>query len=104
MFETYARHLLYLYACDIDRSEFHNVCPPNIKPQLVGYLGGAAGTGKSAVISALLDFPPYASPEQRREMDEWVEDEKELCRLSIQKHFQLHQKICDVRVNKRSRE
>ena len=24
----------------------------------------------------LLDFPPYASPEQRREMDEWVEAEK----------------------------
>ncbi|KAJ3242384.1 hypothetical protein HDU77_010779, partial [Chytriomyces hyalinus] len=30
--------------------------PSNLKPQLIGYLGGEAGTGKSAVIAALLLF------------------------------------------------
>jgi hypothetical protein len=45
---------MYKWACDIDGEHFLSLCPPNIKPQLIGYIGGEAGTGKSAVISALL--------------------------------------------------
>ncbi|KAI8818851.1 hypothetical protein BJ741DRAFT_640707, partial [Chytriomyces cf. hyalinus JEL632] len=47
-FETYARHLLLAYLTDAQDKQ--------LKPQLIGYLGGEAGTGKSAVIAALLLF------------------------------------------------
>ena len=61
VFETYARHLLYRYVTDIEEScpttghaQFQ--CPTALKPQLIGYVGGIAGAGKSAVIAALLMF------------------------------------------------
>ncbi|KAJ3221766.1 hypothetical protein HDU78_000312, partial [Chytriomyces hyalinus] len=55
-FETYARHLLLAYLTDANEIE-PTVSPQwNLKPQLIGYLGGEAGTGKSAVIAALLHF------------------------------------------------
>jgi hypothetical protein len=61
VFEYYARHLLYAYAVDI----VHNtdtitlsvdLRPPSLQIQVIGYMGGNAGTGKSAVIEALLMF------------------------------------------------
>ncbi|KAJ3390067.1 hypothetical protein HDU80_011359, partial [Chytriomyces hyalinus] len=55
-FETYARHLLYAYLTDANDEQLRMSPPSNLKPQLVGYLGGEAGTGKSAVIAALLLF------------------------------------------------
>lgn len=61
MFEVCARHLLYAYAIDIvdaaGEGAFESQNQTSlygIKPQLVGYLGGQAGTGKSTVVEALL--------------------------------------------------
>jgi len=65
VFETYARHLQYLFLVDITlvpSSEFVDLAVPDsvtnghLKPQLIGYMGGIAGSGKSAVIGALLTF------------------------------------------------
>lgn len=63
IFEMAARHLLYEYSRDIDSAlnepifpHGHIRQPYQIKPQLVAYLGGEAGTGKSVVIHALLAF------------------------------------------------
>ena len=66
VYETYARHLLYLFMLDIQEddpaSALANVEVPSnvtstlLKKQLIGYMGGGAGAGKSAVISALLIF------------------------------------------------
>jgi hypothetical protein len=60
-FEVAARHLLFEYSKDIESSLdeamypiTHSVDPYLIKPQLIAYLGGEAGTGKSTVIHALL--------------------------------------------------
>jgi len=57
---VYARHLKFLFIRDIDPSlpemtdelaaEF------NLQKQLIGYIGGEAGTGKSAFIAAILTF------------------------------------------------
>ena len=48
------------------------------------------------------DFPPYATPiEQRRDMEAWVQEEKDLCKASILKHFQLKNQVPTVNVNKR---
>jgi hypothetical protein len=50
-FETYARHLLHRFTNDIKDSDtnfkfsIHSQSCANIKPHLVGYLGGAAGSG-----------------------------------------------------------
>ena len=49
------------------------------------------------------DFPPYATFEQRRDMEAWVQEEKDLCRGSILKHFQLKNEVPTVNVNKRQR-
>ena len=49
------------------------------------------------------DFPPYASIEQRRDMEAWVQEEKDLCKASILKHFQLKNEIPTVSLNKRQR-
>lgn len=62
-FEVAARHLLYAYSQDIASilpepmlpSDFDR-SPYNIKPQLIGYIGGEAGTGKSKVVEALMTF------------------------------------------------
>jgi hypothetical protein len=61
MFEVAARHLLYEYSADIAKALREPIYPAtstlhpyNIKPQLIAYLGGEAGTGKSMVIHALL--------------------------------------------------
>ena len=76
VFETYARHLLYKYTIDIEDSEGTTSSstsasrqrysrggsersrprPIDIPAQLIGYVGGEAGSGKSKVISALLTF------------------------------------------------
>ena len=61
-FETYARHLLYLYTCDINDNqstsiEDHEILKSlQLKSQLIGYVGGEAGTGKSAFVGAILTF------------------------------------------------
>ncbi|KAJ3216594.1 hypothetical protein HDU81_001065, partial [Chytriomyces hyalinus] len=53
-FETY---LLLAYLTDAQDKQLKVSPPPyKLKPQLIGYLGGEAGTGKSAVIAALLLF------------------------------------------------
>jgi len=50
------------------------------------------------------DFPPYATPiEQRRDMEASVQEEKDLCKASILKHFQLKNEVPTVNVNKRQR-
>jgi hypothetical protein len=62
VFETYARHLLFHYTVDI-QATFKEVrvgsmprqCP-HLQEQLLGYMGGEAGSGKSKVISAILTF------------------------------------------------
>jgi hypothetical protein len=61
MFEVCAPHLLYAYAIDIEEAaddgafvSQNQAALYDIKPQLVGYLGGQAGTGKSTVVEALL--------------------------------------------------
>jgi hypothetical protein len=36
-----------------------------------------------------MDVPPYATPTEKAQLEEWMEEERELCRLSIQKHFEL---------------
>lgn len=63
MFEVAARHLLYAYSTDIQAAlhepmypATHTAEPYDIKPQLVAYFGGEAGTGKSTVIHALLKY------------------------------------------------
>ena len=61
VFETYARHLLYRYVTDIQEEDQSAArvdlqCPTDLKPQLIGFVGGIAGSGKSAVIAALLMF------------------------------------------------
>jgi hypothetical protein len=60
VFEYYARHLLYAYTVDIVESSnsiwLDTSLPPSLRPQIIGYMGGNAGTGKSAVIEALLKF------------------------------------------------
>jgi hypothetical protein len=63
-YETYARHLMYLYMSDVKDNDplFANVQVPHhvatriLKDQLIGFVGGIAGSGKSAVISGLLLF------------------------------------------------
>ena len=65
IFETMARHLLSCYSGDIalenqnDLKEQLIHINPNmgyLKEQLIGYSGGEAGSGKSAIISATLTF------------------------------------------------
>jgi len=60
VFEYYARHLLYAYTLDIvDNTNtivFDTTFPSSLRRQVIGYMGGNAGTGKSAVIEALLKF------------------------------------------------
>jgi hypothetical protein len=36
-----------------------------------------------------MDVPPYATSTERAQLEAWMEEERELCRLSIQKHFEL---------------
>lgn len=62
-FETLARHLLYAYSRDIEESLPEQLIPSgvavepfDVKDQLIAYLGGEAGTGKSTVVHALLAF------------------------------------------------
>lgn len=62
-FEVAARHLLFEYLRDIDDELQDPIFPSDftaepyaLKPQVVMYLGGEAGTGKSRVIHALLKF------------------------------------------------
>ena len=62
-YETYARHLMYLFMLDVRDEDpiIKNVDMPEavttpLKKQLIGYMGGIAGAGKSAVIGALLTF------------------------------------------------
>ena len=57
-FEYYARHVLFKWTLDInDKKQYYSTSPDNdLKPQVIGYVGGSAGTGKSEVISALLKF------------------------------------------------
>jgi hypothetical protein len=47
------------------------------------------------------DFPLYATFEQRRDMEAWLQEEKDLCKASILKHFQLKNEVPTVNVNKR---
>jgi len=61
VFEVAARHLLFEYSNDVATALREPIYPPchiaqpyELKPQLVAYLGGEAGTGKSNVIHALL--------------------------------------------------
>jgi hypothetical protein len=61
MFEVAARYLLYAYATDIEVASGESLvlsqsrpAPYDIKPQLIAYLGGQAGTGKSTVVESLL--------------------------------------------------
>ena len=71
VFETFARHLLFRFLGDIEKaSTTHagsssdvielevpsSVLNGFLKEQLIGYVGGIAGSGKSAVIGALLAF------------------------------------------------
>ncbi|RLN54320.1 hypothetical protein BBJ28_00017710 [Nothophytophthora sp. Chile5] len=63
MFEMAARHLLFAYLKDIENEsktalfpDDHRRAPYAIKEQLIGFLGGEAGTGKSRVIHAILIF------------------------------------------------
>ncbi|RLN14065.1 hypothetical protein BBJ28_00016772 [Nothophytophthora sp. Chile5] len=63
MFEMAARYLLYAYLKDIESETKESLFssstrrdPYAIKDQLVGYMGGEAGTGKSRVIHAILTF------------------------------------------------
>jgi len=63
VFESAARHLLYAYSQDIADALSEpilplvvNASPYELKPQLIAYLGGEAGTGKSTVVDALLRF------------------------------------------------
>ncbi|KAK1935190.1 ATP-dependent DNA helicase pfh1 [Phytophthora citrophthora] len=63
MFEVAARHLLYAYSLDIESTigdplflPGSRPTPFEIRPQLISYLGGQAGTGKSTVVDALLSF------------------------------------------------
>ena len=62
VFETFARHLMRKFVIDIEKSDDNidatEVLPPHasLKPQLIGYVGGIAGSGKSAVIGSLLTF------------------------------------------------
>jgi len=73
VFETFARHLLYRFLGDIEKASAFQAAstesfdvieldvPPTVlngflKEQLIGYMGGIAGSGKSAVIGALLAF------------------------------------------------
>ena len=62
VFETFARHLMRKFVVDIELSNDNidaaEVLPPHasLKPQLIGYVGGIAGSGKSAVIASLLTF------------------------------------------------
>jgi len=63
VFETYARHLQRKWLFDIKEndanfSSFHipEYVQAHMKPQLIGYIGGIAGSGKSSVIAALLTF------------------------------------------------
>ena len=59
-FDEIARHLKHKYSGDImtASSEYGGIenSSSNLKPQLIAFLGGEAGTGKSAVIAALLTF------------------------------------------------
>ncbi|RLN49678.1 hypothetical protein BBJ28_00022662 [Nothophytophthora sp. Chile5] len=63
MFEMTARHLLHAYLKDIENESGEPVISENgrrdtyaIKEQLIGCLGGEAGTGKSRVIHGILTF------------------------------------------------
>jgi hypothetical protein len=63
MFEAAARHLLYAYSTDVEAAldeqmypTSHSAEPYDIKSQLIAFFGGEAGTGKSTVIHALLNF------------------------------------------------
>jgi hypothetical protein len=63
MLEVAARHLLYAYSMDIECATGDSLIASetiaaayDIKPQLIAYLGGQAGTGKSTVVDALLAF------------------------------------------------
>jgi len=64
VFETYARHLMHKWLLDIRDTDamFRDFRIPasvrsqHIKTQLIGYVGGIAGSGKSSVIAALLTF------------------------------------------------
>jgi hypothetical protein len=60
-FEKYARHVLYSWTKDIENVANSQIVDEerarySLQPQLIGYLGGEAGSGKSAVIAALLMF------------------------------------------------
>ncbi|ETK71805.1 hypothetical protein L915_21014 [Phytophthora nicotianae] len=62
MYKTAARHLLFAYLSDVEdilaqplrRKPLQN--PYEIRQQFIGYLGGEAETGKSAVIHSMLTF------------------------------------------------
>ncbi|KAG1694469.1 hypothetical protein DVH05_028660 [Phytophthora capsici] len=60
VFETAARHLLFAYLRDVEDILAQPLRPLQnpyeIRQQFIGYLGGEAGTGKSAVIHSLLTF------------------------------------------------
>jgi len=64
VFETYARHLKYKFLLDIKENveEMKTMKLPAghqtefLKTQLIGYVGGIAGSGKSSVIAAILTF------------------------------------------------
>ena len=71
-FEKFAQHILYCWTRDIEgvaNTEIVNEERARyaLEPQLIGYLGGEAGSGKSAVIEALLIF---ATRRGRRNMIE----------------------------------
>ena len=65
VFQSYARHLMYNFALDISDDDAQlkaALAFPEgtestfLKTQLMGYVGGIAGSGKSAVIAAILTF------------------------------------------------
>jgi hypothetical protein len=63
MFEVAARHLLYAYSTDVADvlcepmyPASYRAKPYEIRPQMIAYLGGEAGTGKSTVVHGLLAF------------------------------------------------
>jgi hypothetical protein len=58
VFEVHARHLLFEYTKDIckDVEEIDIQISPHLQQQLISYIGGSAGSGKSAIISSLLLF------------------------------------------------
>ncbi|ETK83252.1 hypothetical protein L915_11499 [Phytophthora nicotianae] len=61
IFEATARHLIYAYSEDIESTSSEASFPISTRPvvydikdQLIAYLGGQAGTGKSTVVQELL--------------------------------------------------